>query len=902
MGGATPPLSLLAMLRPSAQLLCRMSVVFICAVVAVLGPTPKLVGAYTYLVLTAKDVSFPPSANPSAQIEGLAVNIIGVLIGLGWSNLGLACAAFTARRYGIDSGESRAVRGCFLIVLGFFAGLVRSRMPRLTLACRAVSFVGIWLIARAPETGQWDYHHFTQLLFAFAVAGAASLIVSLVARIFTHPGGYAKDVIDVLEALKDLLQQSTSQTLLDSEKPLQQTEVLHTKSLDKALALHTSYAYSAYELRIGRVPIKAIKPLLSTINRIREELAWGRVPALEGTETPSGDTVLLAQLDNPCRTCSSTIIDGISTLQAAVGKCYGIELPNGTHKNVDLGEPLAARTEITNARAVLKATLDSVVHEINKTCTLRRAEDHHKELFRKSLHAAALLHISSELIRALTLAHGILTIHHTSRLHIFFLRPSWFWLGMSPRSVIEEEDSPSNVELRSAAGLDTSSGVDKSPFEDSRPTLLPTPTTTQSTRKRSLSTIMRAPAILRARVQLSNWLWRARHSQHIQFAFKHALGIAILMIPAVLPESSSGKQFYNSSYGVWAIISFVYVIEPNTALTWRLGIWRVFGTGIGALYAYIASEIIITWFVRSSTPGVGIVASVTIPPVLFIPYLGIVEISMLHLTALRALQISIGIIAAILIDHTLFPKRPRAIFLGGMAKVIEDVRVLHSELNNRTHNNNPHASPKTGAELAQTQSCSAKLELRIRVSVYFRRNASHALTPAAMDDWPLQKLVMREKIYLGQMEHELSLMPKPTESYRAVTNFVQRLVDLTAGLRRIRENVPSVAIDSVLLQRQRVDSCITLALFACEHAFRSRRALPQALPSPRKALDMLSIELMDTLQSQGRATDIGYAMAENEVIEEMVRNVEGLVKVTRDLFGTRAWLNGVDNIHLGIGF
>jgi hypothetical protein len=54
MGGATPPLSLLAMLRPSAQLLCRMSVVFICAVVAVLGPTPKLVGAYTYLVLTAK--------------------------------------------------------------------------------------------------------------------------------------------------------------------------------------------------------------------------------------------------------------------------------------------------------------------------------------------------------------------------------------------------------------------------------------------------------------------------------------------------------------------------------------------------------------------------------------------------------------------------------------------------------------------------------------------------------------------------------------------------------------------------------------------------------------------------------------------------------------------------------
>ncbi|CAE6336631.1 unnamed protein product [Rhizoctonia solani] len=895
MGTAMLPLSLLSRLRPSAQLFCRMSVVFICALVAVLGPTSKFVGAYTYLVLTAKDVSFPPSANPSAQVEGLAVNIIGVLIGLGWSNLGLACAALAARRYGVGSGESRAVRACFLVVLGFFAGLVRSRMPRLTLACRAVSFVGIWLIARAPETGEWDYHHFTQLLFAFAVAGAASLVVSLIARIFTHPGGYAKDVIDVLEALKELLRCSTSQTLFDSEKPLLQTEILYTKSLDKALALHTSYAYSAYELRIGRVPIKAIKPLLITINLIREELAWGRVPALEGTETPSGDTTLLAQLNDPCQVCSSEIINGISALQAAVGKCYGIKLSDNAHKNVELSDPLAARTAITNARAALKTTLDSVVHEINKTCTLRRAESHHKELFRKSLHSAALLHISSELIRALTLAHGILTIHQTSRPQIFFLRPSWFWLGMSPRSVIEEEDSPDAVELRSAAGVDTNSGADKSLFEDARTTLLPAPTTMQSTQKWSLSTIMSAPAVLRVRIQLSNWLWRIRHSKHIQFAFKHALGIAILMIPAVLPESSSGKQFYDSSYGVWAIISFVYVIEPNTALTWRLGVWRVFGTAIGAIYAYItwqiaganpygvvalitAAEIIITWFVRSSTPGVGIVASVTIPPVLFIPYLDIVKISMLHLTALRALQISIGIVAAIVIDHILFPKRPRAIFLSGMAKVIEDVRVLHSELSSRTHNSHPHASPKSGVEIAQAQSCSAKLELRIR------------------------KLVTREKIYLGQMEHELSLMPKPTESYRTVTNYVQRLVDLAAGLRRIRENVPHMAIDSVLSQRQRVDSCITLALFACEHAFRSRRALPQVLPSPRKALDVLNNELMDTLQSQGRATDIGYAMAENEVIEEMVRTVESLVKVTRDLFGTRAWLNGVDNIHLGIGF
>ncbi|KAH7318018.1 hypothetical protein B0J17DRAFT_686585 [Rhizoctonia solani] len=823
------------------------------------------------------DVSFPPSASPSAQVEALAVNTVGVLIGLGWSNLGLACAAFAARRYGIDSNASRTIRACFLITLGFFAGLVRSRMPRLTLASRAVSFIGIWLVARAPETVEWDYRNFTELLFAFSVAGGASLIVSLIARIFTHPGGYAKDVIEVLEIIKDLLQYSTSQALSESEKPVLPTETLHTKSLDKALALHISYAYSAYELRIGRVPIKAIKPLMITVNRIREELAWGKTPAQEGTETPSAESLMLTQLDEPCRVCLSAIADGISTLQAAIGKCFTIKLPNNAHKAVDLNDPLIARNSLTDARAKLKATLDSVVHEINKTSTLRHEESHHRGLFRKSLYSASLLHISSELIRALTLAHGILTIHHgATRPYIFFPRPSWFWLGMSPRSVVAEEDSPTTP--RSATELDTDLDGDKLSLNEARTSLLPTPAIASPARKWSVASIMRTPAALQARIRLSEWLWMIKHSKDVQFAFKHALGIAILMTPAVLPATSSGKQYYNSSYGVWAIISFVYVIEPNTALTWRMGVWRVFGTALGALYAFTTwqiagtnpygvvalvtiAEIFITWFVRSSTPGVGIVASVTIPPVLFIPYLNIGDISMSHLTALRALQISIGIITAILIDQTLFPKRARAIFLSGMAKVIEDTRELHSGLSSRTHNDQPQSSPKSGTELAHAHCCSVKLELKIR------------------------KLLTREKIYLSQMEHELSLMPKPTESRPAT----------------YRENVPHMAIHPVLEHRKRVDSCITLALYACEHAFRSRRALPQVLPSSRKALDMLNTELMDTLQSEARATDIGYAMAENEVIEEMVRAVEGLVQVTRELFGTRAWLKGVDDVHLGIG-
>lgn len=80
----------------------------------------------------------------------------------------MACGTFAARRYGIDSNESRTIRACFLVVLGFFcrytatsapyllmcsvAGLVRSRLPRLALASRAACFVGIWLLSRTSAT------------------------------------------------------------------------------------------------------------------------------------------------------------------------------------------------------------------------------------------------------------------------------------------------------------------------------------------------------------------------------------------------------------------------------------------------------------------------------------------------------------------------------------------------------------------------------------------------------------------------------------------------------------------------------------------------------------------------------------------------------------------------------
>lgn len=83
------------------------------------------------------------------------------------------------------------------------------------------------------------------------------------------------------------------------------------------------------------------------------------------------------------------------------------------------------------------------------------------------------------------------------------------------------------------------------------------------------------------------------------------------------------------------VISYFYVLEPSTGATYRVGLWRLTGTILGAVYGFIvnmitrgspigitamvtAVSVLIAWLVRmSSVPGVGTVFAVTFPPIIF---------------------------------------------------------------------------------------------------------------------------------------------------------------------------------------------------------------------------------------------------------------------------------------------
>ncbi|CAE6444637.1 unnamed protein product [Rhizoctonia solani] len=965
-----------------------MCVTFICSVIIVLRPVAPLGGPYLFLILTVKELVFPPSTSPSAQIEASVVNMGGALFGLGWSNLGLVCATYAARQYGVDSDAPRTIRAIFLLLLGFFTGLARSWLPRLTFASRAAGLVSAFLLTTDLDSNKWRYTNFTQLLFVCVIACGSSLVVAFGARIFVPAGGYAKDSINALGLLKDLVHLATTRTIdppisaltrpssptptvTNHPVPAQSTqslEALQRKCLDASLALHTSYSYSAFELRIGRVPISFIKPLLTTIGRVREELAWGVVHATKSQpqhddQLSKEELELLATLDDPSRSCADSIEDSISALQCAVGLCYGFHVPGcvclskkpnsiesgvkerdrnvhpkpRTGRSAEMSRLCLSNIHVERARladvqAVLRKQLNSVVKDMNDEHMLKVQENgtrsrdesptrpalgetsHHNQLFRKSLYATSLLHISSEINRALTLMLSVLEAHTSSTPRIFFLRPSWLWLGMTPRGLFDQAQEEDRGGADNDVGSDTEDTIALSAQEAkqgvvqrrdkvllmspavqyvspvslreklrelwnsvrSTPLTLETLSSLIDFPRRTLVIAWNKSNVLSFRVRLSRMVRKVQHSKHARHAVKHAFGITMLAIPSFLPIGSAGRTYFVSQRGVWAIISFVYVLEPNTALTWRLGLMRLCGTFIGAVYAYVTwaicrenpygivvmltvGEIMLTFLIRTSTPGVGIVASITMPPIIFTPYLGLPHPSVISLAALRGAQVAIGIVAAILINHFLFPRHCRVMFLEGMAHVLAKQTTLFLHLSQRTLN-----------EAARTRNGmvrGAKMDLRLR------------------------EMIAREKLLLTQMQHEISLMPKPTDLYREATEIVQRIADLMSGLRRIRENVPQKeAIHQVLQYRQHTISCVCIILFTCEHAFRSRQPLPQVLPSPRKAFEDLRREMMDALRGATRATDVAYAIAENEVYDELIDALETLITITRELFGTNAWL------------
>ncbi|KAI3610856.1 hypothetical protein WG66_007253 [Moniliophthora roreri] len=263
----------------------------------------------------------------------------------------------------------------------------------------------------------------------------------------------------------------------------------------------------------------------------------------------------------------------------------------------------------------------------------------------------------------------------------------------------------------------------------------------------------------------------------------------------------------------------------------------------------------------------GVVANITLPPIVFTPYFtsGTRAIT---LAWIRGLTISIGIIAALVLNSTVYPRLCRVMFLDSACRTVGLLAQLYTNLSR---------------DLFQHGVNSSWSDKRRRLKL----------------EWHVRNDLHRMSILVATMNDELSLVPKPMRRYRQIIAALQRFLDLLTGLRKIREHIPrKTTVISAVEERREFVSCVCVSLFACEQVFGARHPLPQFLPSARQALGHLQRHVeeqirraREELKSGTSGLSVVYALAETNVLADIVDAIKELLLLCRQLFGTTAWFD-----------
>ncbi|GJE97050.1 Fusaric acid resistance protein-like [Phanerochaete sordida] len=983
----------------SKRALARLLSTFLCCVVVVILPFSRLGGSYAFLVLALKELVFSVQESLAQQLELTILNILGALLGIAISTLG----KFIAAQYPVDSATSRATCATFLVLISFFAGLVKSRLPRLNLSMRIGCFASIWILT--DSIGVRSYALSGNFLWITLSAAIICLVSLLVVMSLLHWSvtNFERDIASTFIIIQDTLRMGLALAFPHPDDPPvdpEQYQKLKVELLSRSIKLNENYSQAAFELRIGRLSLRSMRPLIGTVEHLRRELAWGMPlrkrtlptrhhhshfvprsgagagaedyfssPPVTPTITPNGtirgghghtffksppgtplpspplpfqlECPVAVSLEQPAQALGSALLDALSAVERTILLAFHQSDPparlfswrereppvtivgkeeSTSNVSDDSATPSGAWTFcqtvlLSKAESDLLAARDHAREELKKVFRdlhTERGKPHlSKEALTSCLAMIALLQMAQELLVALQVAQRFATYYENARPRLWYPRVSLAWLGVPPGPYISDDPNAQNALLTAGDGSVT-------PTADNTYTA---PEWKQGLREHAYGVDVRHSAMKTARMRvarrgsedrepapawnLSQWihyvwsstkslrfrirLWRVlkatQRSSHLRHALKNACGVALLSLPAFLPASTGGPKWFLAVHGQWMVISYLWVLETNIGATWRIGYLRILGTCIGAIYAYIAwliahrnpyglvtlvtvADLPITWLITQTNLGpLAVPCSVAIPPIAFAKYISPhSDTSVIKLALLRAGMISLGMVAALLMNSFVFPRHSRVYFLSDTSRTLGLLTDLYLSL---SHDMFHDKHVFTRDERRKT----LKLELEIR-------NALHRLAA-----------------HITTMHNELDLLPKPLRHYRRVVTVLQNVLDLMTGLRKIRENIPrKVTVAEVFHERREFMSCVCIALFACQHAFRAREPLPQFLPSARHAFEMLEDHVQERI-NQAREEDpealglsLVYAFAEQQVMRNMVDTLEALLELTGSLFGTSTWL------------
>ncbi|KAF8652680.1 hypothetical protein AX16_004186 [Volvariella volvacea WC 439] len=864
----------------SRRVLARLLSTLLCTIVVVIRPFSKNGGAAAFLALTLKELVFSVQDNLAQQLEATILHLAGGLAGLGLSLLGRLLASYA----GVTTGSARFILALFLTMISFFAGWLKSRLPRLTLANRIACFISIWVLTIDIPQAEPLSSHATRFIWIIVTPAVATLVSSLLLLQWSS-SQFASDVAATFGELHSCLVNNLSNTFFDDYKQFPTTWKdygVQEDLVNRSIALNTVYRQSAFELRIGRIDIKTIKPLIASVEQLRRELSWGMSiprPKYEGTAL---EAEAIRAFHNPAFQLGHAILDSMRIVQKIVLSCFVHTLFPQTLQS--------EKAALDTTKQRLTAALTAVRLELKRFCDDLDADQPSptlpRNIFDLCLFMISLLQMARELLYVLDICTDVIQASESSRLRLWFPRLTLAWLGATPSTIVLEERGIFLEDVPQIGTRMTQEEELQAVVERGYSTLRCEETPPMDLDGRLFSPIWflslfvylwNHSRIMRMRLALSRFLKDVQGSSHLHHALKNAFGVGLLSIPAFLPLDSSAQLWFTTYYGQWMLVAYVWVLEVNTGATWRNAYLRLSGTIIGAAYGCVASyicrknpyalvaaiviaEVPISWIVVTTTfPLLGVVTSVTILPILFTPFFQVAAVlPPWTLALLRSGMIAIGLISALLVNSTLFPRHCRVMFLNSTCSTIGLMGQLHINLSR---------------DLFQPYQTSSAMDRRRVLKLELH----------------ISKALHRMSNLLKTMSDEISLVPKPMQRYQEVLTVLHKLLDTLTALRKIRENISKKEMVEEV-------STVCISMFAAEQAFRGRRPLPQFLPSLHGALQTLKRDIEEKVQSV-RVEEVGplglsriYALAEIDVLNDLVDTLEHLLGIGRQLFGTLSWL------------
>ncbi|KAH9857776.1 hypothetical protein C2E23DRAFT_881345 [Lenzites betulinus] len=912
--------------RPLARLLST----FLCAVIIVIRPFSRFGGQYAFLVLALKELIFGVQENLAQQLELTVLNILGALAGIGISTF----AKYIASLAGHDTLGARATCAIFLILISFFAGIIKSRLVRLQLSTRISCFISVWLLTNnigLPEHVLSDSGNFLWITLSAAVLCLFALIVMML----VFPGSTANFESETIATFA-LLRQCLSSSLYrvgarETKMPYTHYRQLHTQLLQRSIKINESYSQAAFELRIGRLSLHSIHPFIGIVEHLRRELAWGMAPlkpthSIPGTpQSPrSGapslnehvhfghlESHFVSTIEPPALILGRTILEAMKTVEDLISVTFRQRSKVVTPQDAQSVSG-SQKTAVHAAERQLKAARDQMRevlrHVFDQVDMQQRAEGKQahlpKEIFDCSVAAIALLQMGQEMAGALRIAEHVATLYEETSGRLWYPHVSLQWLGVPPGPFIPDD----NGELVAVSGgvnegdiidvggderltvMEAQQGLAERAFSFTLVKGRPLPAGGLSARYRTYAASASRMSLRMGDAKLWTWKYWSDFVGML-WSTERMLRLRVWLAKRYrkVQHSSHWRHGLKNALGV-AVLTFpAFMPEESTGRQWfqsYRGQWMtisylwVLETNTGATWrtgylrlfgTLLGAMYSYVAFLICGTNPYGLVALVTLFDV---PITWIIlKTSITPMACPGSVALPPILLAPYIhpdTGHTILELASIRALM--IAAGIVAALLMNSLLFPR------HCRVLFLSDTSRTLGLLSSLYLTLSHDMFrVHRTRMHEERRKTLKlELQIRSALFRLSALVKTMQDELSLLPKPLRHYRQVITTMQKLLDLMTGLRKIRENIPrKETVANVFKERREFMSCVCITLFACQHAFHAREPLPQFLPSTRHAYANLEAHVQECI-NRAREADpraLGLSLVYAFAEQEVMQNL-----------------------------